>query len=200
MVLQDLLEDLSDRVVVAVTFLAMLELVKGRELIVAQDEPFGPIVCRSRSAGVSERAAGARSARAAGPVGRSPEAWREGPAARQTMDSTRRWHATMALTSPARASVADIEALLFVAERPLSRAELRSLARLSAEERGRAPGRPGDAAARPRHPPGHHRRAGHAGHARRRAARSSRATWAPMPCGSRRPPWRRWPSWPTGSP
>ena len=49
-VLQDLLEDLGDRVVVAVTFLAMLELVKGRELIVVQDEPFGPIVCRSRSA------------------------------------------------------------------------------------------------------------------------------------------------------
>ena len=32
------------------------------------------------------------------------------------------------------ASVADIEALLFVAERPLSRAELRTVARLSAEE------------------------------------------------------------------
>ena len=46
-VLQDLLEDLTDRVVVAVTFLAMLELVKGRELSVEQDEPFGPIVCRS---------------------------------------------------------------------------------------------------------------------------------------------------------
>lgn len=46
-VLQDLLEDLSDRVVVAVTFLAMLELVKGHELSVEQDEPFGPIVCRS---------------------------------------------------------------------------------------------------------------------------------------------------------
>jgi segregation and condensation protein A len=48
-VLQDLLEDLSDRIVVAVTFLAMLELVKGRELEVAQERPFGPIVCRSRS-------------------------------------------------------------------------------------------------------------------------------------------------------
>ena len=34
----------------------------------------------------------------------------------------------------AGASVADLEALLFVAERPLSRAELRSVARLSAEE------------------------------------------------------------------
>jgi segregation and condensation protein A len=46
-VLQDLLEDLSDRVVVAVTFLAMLELVKGRELSVEQAQPFGPIVCRA---------------------------------------------------------------------------------------------------------------------------------------------------------
>jgi len=46
-VLQELLADMSDRVVVAVTFLAMLELVKGRELIVEQAEPFGPIVCRS---------------------------------------------------------------------------------------------------------------------------------------------------------
>ncbi len=49
-VLQDLLEDLGDRIVVAVTFLAMLELVKGRELVVVQDRPFGPIVCRARSA------------------------------------------------------------------------------------------------------------------------------------------------------
>ena len=47
-VLQDLLEDLSDKVVVAVTFLAMLELVKGRELSVEQEVPFGPILCRSR--------------------------------------------------------------------------------------------------------------------------------------------------------
>ena len=49
-VLQDLLEDLGDKVVVAVTFLAMLELVKGRELSVEQDQPFGPIVCRSTTA------------------------------------------------------------------------------------------------------------------------------------------------------
>ncbi len=46
-VLQDLLEDLTDRVVVAITFLAMLEMVKGRELSVEQEQPFGPIVCRS---------------------------------------------------------------------------------------------------------------------------------------------------------
>lgn len=46
-VLQDLLEDLTDRVVVAITFLAMLELVKGRELSIEQERPFGPILCRA---------------------------------------------------------------------------------------------------------------------------------------------------------
>jgi segregation and condensation protein A len=46
-VLQDLLDDVRDRVVAAVTFLAMLELVKSRELAVEQDEPFGPIRCRA---------------------------------------------------------------------------------------------------------------------------------------------------------
>jgi len=45
-VLQDLLAGVRDRVVVAVTFLAMLELVKRRELVVDQAEPFGPIVAR----------------------------------------------------------------------------------------------------------------------------------------------------------
>ena len=41
--LQDLLAGVTDRVVVAITFLAMLELVKGRELTVEQAEPWGPI-------------------------------------------------------------------------------------------------------------------------------------------------------------
>jgi segregation and condensation protein A len=45
-VLQDLLRDVTDRVVVAVTFLALLELVKGRELSVEQREPWGPIEVR----------------------------------------------------------------------------------------------------------------------------------------------------------
>ncbi|MDQ3554237.1 MAG: hypothetical protein M3395_07500, partial [Chloroflexota bacterium] len=45
-VLQDLLHEVRDRVVVAVTFLAMLELVKSRELSVEQAQPWGPIVCR----------------------------------------------------------------------------------------------------------------------------------------------------------
>ena len=47
-VLQDLLAGITDRVVVAITFLAMLELVKGRELLVEQTEPWGPISVRRR--------------------------------------------------------------------------------------------------------------------------------------------------------
>lgn len=54
-VLQDLLAGVRDRVVVAVTFLAMLELVKRRELVVDQAEPFGPIVARRMT--VEERVA-----------------------------------------------------------------------------------------------------------------------------------------------
>ena len=46
LVLQDLLAGVRDRVVVAVTFLAMLELVKRREVFVEQDEPWGPIIVR----------------------------------------------------------------------------------------------------------------------------------------------------------
>ena len=45
-VLQDLLRGVHDRVVVAVTFLAMLELMKRREVVVEQAEPFGPITAR----------------------------------------------------------------------------------------------------------------------------------------------------------
>ena len=45
-VLQELLRDVRDRVVVAVTFLAMLELVKRHEIVVVQAEPWGPIVAR----------------------------------------------------------------------------------------------------------------------------------------------------------
>jgi len=36
-----------DRVVVAVTFLALLELMKRREIVVEQAEPWGPIVARA---------------------------------------------------------------------------------------------------------------------------------------------------------
>jgi segregation and condensation protein A len=48
-VLQDLLRGVRDRVVAAVTFLAMLELVKRREITVEQAEPWGEIVCRRLS-------------------------------------------------------------------------------------------------------------------------------------------------------
>ena len=54
-VLQDLLKGVRDRVVVAVTFLAMLELMKRHEIVVEQDEPFGPITARRTTA--QERAA-----------------------------------------------------------------------------------------------------------------------------------------------
>lgn len=46
-VLQDLLRGVRDRVVVAVTFLAMLELMKRREIVVEQSEPWGAIVARA---------------------------------------------------------------------------------------------------------------------------------------------------------
>jgi segregation and condensation protein A len=49
-VLQELLHGVRDRVVVAVTFLAMLELMKRREIVVEQAEPFGPITARSTTA------------------------------------------------------------------------------------------------------------------------------------------------------
>ena len=54
-VLQDLLGGVRDRVVIAVTFLAMLELMKRREIVVEQAEPWGPIVARAATA--EERAA-----------------------------------------------------------------------------------------------------------------------------------------------
>ena len=49
LVLQDLLLGVTDRVIVAITFMAMLELVKGRELHVEQSEPWGPISLRRRT-------------------------------------------------------------------------------------------------------------------------------------------------------
>jgi segregation and condensation protein A len=56
-VLQDLLRGVTDKVVVAVTFLAMLELMKRREVVVEQAEPFGPITARATTAN-ERRAAG----------------------------------------------------------------------------------------------------------------------------------------------
>jgi len=54
-VLQELLEGVHDRVVIAVTFLAMLELMKRREIVVSQAIPWGPILARATTA--EERAA-----------------------------------------------------------------------------------------------------------------------------------------------
>ncbi len=53
-VLQELLRGVRDRVVVAVTFLALLELVKRREVTVEQTEPWGPIVARAVARNGSE--------------------------------------------------------------------------------------------------------------------------------------------------
>ncbi|HEX5149226.1 MAG TPA: segregation/condensation protein A [Candidatus Limnocylindrales bacterium] len=49
-VLQELLAGVRDRVVIAITFLAMLELVKRREIVVEQAVPWGPIVARATTA------------------------------------------------------------------------------------------------------------------------------------------------------
>ncbi len=46
-VLQELLRGVRDRVVMAVTFIAMLELMKRREIVVTQEVPWGPIVARA---------------------------------------------------------------------------------------------------------------------------------------------------------
>ena len=49
-VLQDLLAGVRERVVIAVTFLAMLELMKRHEIVVEQATPWGPIVARMTTA------------------------------------------------------------------------------------------------------------------------------------------------------
>ena len=54
-VLQELLTGVRDRVVIAITFLAMLELMKRREIVVEQATPWGPIVARETTP--AERAA-----------------------------------------------------------------------------------------------------------------------------------------------
>jgi segregation and condensation protein A len=54
-VLQELLRGVRERAVVAITFLAMLELMKRREIVVEQAQPWGPIVARRTTA--EERAA-----------------------------------------------------------------------------------------------------------------------------------------------
>jgi segregation and condensation protein A len=72
-VLQDLLEGVRDRVVAAVTFLAMLELMKRREIVVEQAEPWGPIVARATTA--EERAAAGVAVAADEPLDESLESF-----------------------------------------------------------------------------------------------------------------------------
>ncbi|MDO8484159.1 MAG: segregation/condensation protein A [Candidatus Limnocylindrales bacterium] len=73
-VLQELLIGVRDRVVIAVTFLAMLELVKRREIVVEQALPWGPIVARATTA--EERAAaGLAEAADGGPLDESLESF-----------------------------------------------------------------------------------------------------------------------------
>jgi hypothetical protein len=50
-VLQEVLAGVRDRIVIAITFLAMLELAKARELTITQDEPWGPIHCERSTPG-----------------------------------------------------------------------------------------------------------------------------------------------------
>jgi len=59
-VLQDLLRNVHDRIVIAVTFLALLELAKGREVMIEQSQPWGPISVWSRKGAASGRAANGR--------------------------------------------------------------------------------------------------------------------------------------------
>jgi segregation and condensation protein A len=73
-VLQELLRGVHDRVVRAITFLAMLELMKRREIVVEQAEPWGPIVARRTSP--AERAAGGSELEPAGPIDETLEDFR----------------------------------------------------------------------------------------------------------------------------
>jgi segregation and condensation protein A len=72
-VLQELLAGVRDRQVVAVTFLAMLELVKRREVAIEQDEPWGPILVRATTP--DERGGQAAEALAATPIDESLESF-----------------------------------------------------------------------------------------------------------------------------
>ena len=73
-VLQDLLTGVRDRVVIAITFLAMLELMKRREIVVEQAAPWGPIVARETTAAEKE-AAGVDGTDAAVPIDESLESF-----------------------------------------------------------------------------------------------------------------------------
>jgi segregation and condensation protein A len=73
-VLQDLLTGVRDRVVIAITFLAMLELMKRREIVVEQAAPWGPIVARETTA-AEKAAAGVDAADADAPIDEALESF-----------------------------------------------------------------------------------------------------------------------------
>jgi segregation and condensation protein A len=73
-VLQDLLTGVRDRVVIAITFLAMLELMKRREIVVEQAMPWGPIVARETTA-AEKAAAGIDAADADAPIDETLESF-----------------------------------------------------------------------------------------------------------------------------
>ena len=166
-VLQDLLTGVRDRVVVAVTFLAMLELMKRREIVVEQAEPWGPIVARATTA--EERAVGKRVRRAAAcrePLDETPGVVRmtDEPSRRRSTPRTTPSAAADADRGAAAGELteAQLEALLFVAERPLSRREIAALAGV---DRATVDARLGDlevALCRPRDPARPVRRPGRA--------------------------------------
>jgi len=72
-VLQELLRGVRDRVVIVVTFLALLELMKRREVVVEQSVPWGPIVARRTTA--EERAAAGDAAPAETPIDETLESF-----------------------------------------------------------------------------------------------------------------------------
>ena len=143
-VLQDLLTGVRDRVVIAITFLAMLELMKRREIVVEQATPWGPIVARETTA--DERAAAGVSA-APPDEPRSTSRWSRSHDRRRRADRgaidrgrgarraaaearrrRRRRRARRRHPAPIELTEAALEALLFVAEKPLSRREIAALA------------------------------------------------------------------------
>ena len=122
--LQELLRGVRDRVVVAVTFLAMLELMKRREIVVEQQEPWGPIVVRRT------HRRGARCGRALGAVARRGTAGRDAGGLRVSGagiagPSRARWPTTRAPTSRSdrRAPEAGDEAAAGDGEPPARRAD-----------------------------------------------------------------------------
>ena len=135
-VLQELLEGVRDRVVIAVTFLAMLELMKRREIVVEQAEPWGPIVARVHD-GRGARRGGRRRDRHRCAARRVAGVVRVSEANEPTDDGTTPARAADddGRAPPIELTEAALEALLFVAEN----------AAVAARDRGRSPaptGRP----------------------------------------------------------